>query len=226
MTTQDIFKAFGSNWKWASISSTGDAWVHSIDPVLSNGGLIGDGDRFRGLKTSMHCGAFDTLLTPEGKAYSWERTDFSNGPNCETDKFGSPLPAPVPQMHAGAAYCPPQVSPAEAGKPYVDEFDAQPAALTPQPMCNVFNCLEFALPGDLCCKGHTTYHSKLAVPPMQPRVDYQPANPGLREDEFDAQPVDVSGQALDKAKKQAWYLVVEGHLTSLQYVAIFGELPQ
>jgi len=137
----------------------------------------------------------------------------------------------------------PQLAPPEAGKPFVDKFDAQPAQL-----CNVFDCTAPALPGDLCCKGHATHHSKLAVPLMQPRFDYQPAHPGLRDDGLEppeaadeVEPdephgwfdrVDELEKELAKAKLHARLLLNsydqhgEAELPLSIYLAIFGEQPE
>lgn len=110
------------------------------------------------------------------------------------------------------------------------------------PLCNVFDCLQFARPDDLCCTGHATHHSKLSKPaptPHAPAWDYQPAHPGLNEGGLEpAEPADdeedeAHGWAdeLEAAKERARYLLTQWNggskqLTEVQYIAIFGELPQ
>jgi hypothetical protein len=96
MTTQDIFKKFGSNWKWASISSTGRARIYTAEPTIL-GSLI---QSPVGGRVSC-CEAFDNSTNTE--VLIWKRTDFSNGPSYETDKFGIPLPAAAPQFQQPAA---------------------------------------------------------------------------------------------------------------------------
>lgn len=359
MQTQDIFKAFGANWTWASVDKAGAAWVHTYKP---NAGSQPKHQQILNARAN----AFDTKQ-PQEERTSWARTDFSNGPTYNTDEFGigipslpgAPPPAPVmptqqiPAPLPDRGYCSafecfnekavgfnvceahrppqlmapvmptdpwsstpaqvpmapptqtrltteeaengklwdfakvhenyvlvdalggvhfsgdvvgvpryafdvvvdgvthpiertrsqPQLAPPEAGKPFVDKFDAQPAQL-----CNVFDCTAPALPGDLCCKGHATHHSKLAVPLMQPRFDYQPAHPGLRDDGLEppeaadeVEPdephgwfdrVDELEKELAKAKLHARLLLNsydqhgEAELPLSIYLAIFGEQPE
>jgi hypothetical protein len=97
MQTQDIFKAFGSNWTWASISKHGNARIYTDRPTVLASELIQSpfGERVS------RCEAFDVPVPEYGMVPQiWERTDFSNGPAYETDQFGIPLPAAVPQMPA------------------------------------------------------------------------------------------------------------------------------
>lgn len=92
MQMQDIFKAFGANWTWASISRTGKARIYTGEPVALASGLIQSPFG----EWVSRCEAFDRgeLDTP----VIWKRTDFTNGPSYETDQFGIPLPVAVPQM--------------------------------------------------------------------------------------------------------------------------------
>lgn len=102
--TQDIFKCFGPNWKWASMSSGGIAKVYverpffpnpAIDPRPRKGTLNEHWD---------YAPAFNEPVPPEGiTPRVWERTEFGNGPSYETDKFGQRLSPPVA--------CPPPVAP-------------------------------------------------------------------------------------------------------------------
>lgn len=102
---QDIFKGFGPNWKWASMSSGGIAKVYverpyfpgpKIEPRARKGTLNEHWD---------YAPAFDQKeLPPEGlEPCVWERTEFDNGPSYDTDKFGQRLSPPV--------VCPPPVAP-------------------------------------------------------------------------------------------------------------------
>lgn len=334
MQTQDIFKAFGPNWTWASITNIGTARVHTVEPTFSTDGVV---CYSRKEDTFANVQAFD-IRGGDGGARIIARTDFSNGPQYPTDRFGIPYPAPVaelpvmpmvpppplpecgyfvggsnnvpPQVGASAGLLPaktiltveeaetgglwpfarapenyvsvntfgvvwfnvhkdgpeprrsysvevggvthpiertrsPAVMPPEAGKPFTPAESVSVA--NSERMCNVFDCVELALPGDLCCKGHATHHSKLAVPSF----DYQPARPGLRDDALKGEavaPDDVHGwsdgvaelekklnrqrRVLKKAKARAHALLsiynADGstQLTCVQYTAIFGELPK
>jgi hypothetical protein len=43
--------------------------------------------------------------------------------------------------------------------------DGGPVSFAAAPKCNVFDCPAAALPGDFCCAGHATCHSKLGATP-------------------------------------------------------------
>lgn len=101
MRTQDIFKNFGSNWKWASLTVAGAARIHTEQPKLGADGVV-----FFNTSdfVTSRCEAFDSNVPCA--ASIWERTDFTNGPSYSTDRFGlaacpppaSPVPmAPAPQ---------------------------------------------------------------------------------------------------------------------------------
>lgn len=316
MTTQDIFKKFGSNWKWASISKHGNARVYTGEPVALASGLIQSpfGERVS------RCEAFDNSANTE--ALIWKRTDFSNGPSYETDRFGIPLTAAAPQFQQPAAlpargYCTnedcfnekaigwnqcethrpplapapgavtlttdeaengglwafanhdenyvhvnsfgvvwfdlfkdgpkprrsygvevsgvvnpiertrsPQVSPVEAGMPYIDVFDTQPVA--PQRQHEyVARC-----PGTSAevCKSHACGCEPVDYSGDTPDSTYsveQFATLGAKIQEVENE--------LAKAKRNAMHLLVcyvqEGNcsrqaLNALQYMAIFGEQPE
>lgn len=98
MQSQDIFKAFGANWTWASMSPIGVCRVHTKQPTVNElGGL----SYARSSGATVRCEAFDRHVGAQvGAAQIWERTDFSNGPAYETDQFGMPLPVAVPVMPA------------------------------------------------------------------------------------------------------------------------------
>lgn len=90
MQSQDIFKAFGSNWKWASITKSGTARVHTEQPTFSADGVV--------------CYSMKENTVERVPAFNLERgsgsriidrTDFTNGPQYPTDRFGIPFPAPV-----------------------------------------------------------------------------------------------------------------------------------
>ena len=101
MQTQDIFKAFGSNWKWASISSTGRARIYTGKPTILGSLIQSPVDEL-----VSRCEAFDVPTPANGIVPQiWERTDFSNGPAYETDKFGIPLPVDVPSAPPARGYC-------------------------------------------------------------------------------------------------------------------------
>lgn len=101
MQTQDIFKAFGSNWKWASISSTGRARIYTGKPSILGSLIQSPVDEL-----VSRCEAFDVPTPANGIVPQiWERTDFSNGPAYETDKFGVPLPVDVPSAPPARGYC-------------------------------------------------------------------------------------------------------------------------
>ena len=101
MQTQDIFKAFGSNWKWASISSTGRARIYTGKPAILGSLIQSPVDEL-----VSRCEAFDVPTPANGIVPQiWERTDFSNGPAYETDKFGIPLPVDVPSAPPARGYC-------------------------------------------------------------------------------------------------------------------------
>lgn len=168
MTTQAIFKNFGPNWKWASMTSSGSARVHAVEPKLNDGTICYSLKR----NSYSRCEAFDeNELPPEGIVpVIWERTDFSNGPSFETDCFGCAL---LPQI------------------PIPDEPELPP-------------CHPVKRPGS----------------PDDPFVDDDGADAVDEPDEPHGW-----GDELDEAKKRAMYLMIERHLTTLQYVAIFGEVP-
>jgi len=134
MQTQDIFKAFGCNWKWASVSRTGKARIYTGEPVALASGLIQSpfGERVS------RCEAFDRgeLDTP----VIWKRTDFTNGPAYETDKFGIPLPVAVPQM---------------------------PAATPPSGYCSAFECFNEKAVGFNVCEVHRPPQLMAPVMPTQ-----------------------------------------------------------
>jgi hypothetical protein len=85
MQTQDIFKAFGANWTWASVDKAGAAWVHTYKP---NAGSQAKHQQILNARAN----AFDTMQ-PQEERTSWARTDFSNGPSYSTDEFGMGIPS-------------------------------------------------------------------------------------------------------------------------------------
>ena len=92
MQSQDIFKAFGTNWKWASLTVAGTARIHTERPTINDGVVFYNASD---LATS-RCEAFDSNVPCAEQI--WCRTDFSNGPQYPTDRFGIPYPAPVAQV--------------------------------------------------------------------------------------------------------------------------------
>jgi len=101
MQTQDIFNAFGSNWKWASLTVAGTARVHTEQPKIGADGVVFyNASDF----VTSRCEAFDTNVPCA--ASIWERIDFGNGPQYPTDCFGSPYPAPAQVLQTGF-YAPP-----------------------------------------------------------------------------------------------------------------------
>lgn len=138
MTTQNIFKNFGSNWKWASLDKNGKAWVHTYEPNVPHR---------RGTKDiqNVRAEAFDQ--GPLDERVSWARTDFNNGPAYETDKFGMAL-------------CPPSVMPAPAPAP-----EQQPAPLPPRGYCTNLDCWNEKAIGWNQCE---THRPRLAPAPPMP----------------------------------------------------------
>jgi hypothetical protein len=89
MTTQSIFKGFGSNWKWASRTAGGIARLHTILPTITTDGVLAYN---RNRSNCVRCEAFDHREVPQDAAcVIWERTDFANGPDYATDAFGLAL---------------------------------------------------------------------------------------------------------------------------------------
>lgn len=135
--SQDIFKGLGPNWKWASLSSGGRARVHTEEPAIREGVLFPN----RKGKWSTRADFSEDVPSAGGiDPVYCARTNFSNGPEYPTDSQGSMLVPPTAEALSDA-----------------------PAALPPR-KCNVFDCDAPALTDDMCCKGHTTQHSKLQVP--------------------------------------------------------------
>lgn len=101
MNAQDIFKNFGNNWKWASMSSAGGARLHTKRPTFNAGALCYNSSS----EAMVRCEAFDLVEVPaDGGCESiLTRTDFTNGPAYPTDRFGAPL---CPQPATVAAQMP------------------------------------------------------------------------------------------------------------------------
>ena len=100
MTTQKIFNALGPNWKWASYTSSGTARVHTELPVLTDDGVLFYN---RNAAVTARCEAYDAVTPEDGMVPQiWERTNFSNGPDRDTDSFGALIgyapPPPPPVM--------------------------------------------------------------------------------------------------------------------------------
>lgn len=93
MLSQDIFKAFGSNWKWASISRSGTARVHTVQPTFAADGVVCYSMKEN---TVERCPVFNLALGCG--SHIIDRTDFSNGPQYPTDRFGMSLVPAAPQM--------------------------------------------------------------------------------------------------------------------------------
>ena len=130
MQTQDIFKAFGSNWKWASVSNSGTTRVHTVQPTFDAHGVV-----CYSLKenTVARCPAFN--IEAGSGARIIDRTDFSNGPQYPTDRFGIPYPAPVavPQMPTQQMPAPPPAPMAIADQLATDTWPSTPAQVPMPP---------------------------------------------------------------------------------------------
>lgn len=122
--TQDIFKGFGRNWKWASHDGSGLARVHTGKAVVAHDGSITE-TKWGG-QAAVRAEVFDAVdLSPDvhENATVFHRTDFSNGPAYETDQFGIPLP--VVEVPTGSyAPPPPELTPPGPTMLTTDEAEA------------------------------------------------------------------------------------------------------
>lgn len=243
--SQDVFKHFGPNWTWASIDRSGQAWLHTYEP--NEVPRMNDGTQ-----KNVRAPAFD-LDREFPQRINVKRSSFLNGPTYNTDEFGiglfEPQPigfAPAPQPMAPPATVYITVDQAESGRLW-DFANPDENYVSVNLFGEVwFNtgsfgakerrCYAVLVHGVTHAIERTRSQPQLAPPEagkpfVSLAVDY-PA-PGLREDGSD----ESHGwtNELDEAKARAQRLlsvyVLDGNnerpaLNEMQYMAIFGELPE
>ena len=240
MTMQKIFNNLGPNWKWASFTSIGTARVHTELPVITDDGVLFYN---RNAAVTARCEAFDAASPEDGMVPQiWERTNFSNGPDRDTDSFGALIgyvpPPPAPVM-------PTQQMPAPAPAPWQTRLTTENGKLWDFAKVHENRVTVDALGGvsfgsdvvgvpryafDVVVDGVThpierkRSQPQLAPPEAgkpftpaesaqpwstnaQPRFDYQPAHPGLRDDGLE--PPEDTQIEIDADTAHGWYDRVE-----------------
>ena len=213
MIDQEIFKGLGSNWKWASISETGVARVHIEKPESFVGRMFGDPNAVR-------VPEFD--VEDMSECLIGQRTDFSNGPDYPTDSAGNAL-----------------VSTAELDKLYPSPQPGWIDCTTVRPVLQPLTAVNLLFPNCETVKG-----VKLSPKDWGSAVAYQlaeRAGPSITElvekgylvkppagDVLDMKRSDPLTEAKNRAIAMTCRCDQNGQpfLSLVQYMAIFGELPE
>lgn len=254
--SQDIFKHFGSNWTWASIDRSGQAWLHTYEPNTPQG-------KYGVTLKNVRAPAFD-LDREFPERINVKRLSFLNGPTYDTDEFGialNPPPAapqapafpqprafaPAPQPMAPPAAVTITVDQAESGSLWdFANSDENYVSVnqygvvwfnTHKDGCGPRRSYAVQVEGVTHVIERTRSQPRLAPPEAGKPFANDHALPmpetGLREDGSD----EAHGwtNELDEAKERAHRLlrvfILDGDnerpaLNEMQYMAIFGELPE